>query len=78
MAKKKAATAATMLMKQAAKGGAKLETAQVDPSELALCKVEIEQLKIENAHLAKTRTGWMVSAIILFALFVITLGLKLA
>ncbi|MGM9961188.1 MAG: hypothetical protein ACI32F_07785 [Allobaculum sp.] len=77
MAKKKAASAASVLMKQVAKKENKQEINQ-DPGELVLCKVEIEQLKNENAHLAKTRTGWMVTAIILFALFVITLGLKLA
>lgn len=39
---------------------------------------ELEQAKAENAKLSKAKTAWMVAAIILLVLFVLTLALKLA
>lgn len=41
-------------------------------------KHENENLKKEIAKLQKVKTGWMTAAIISFALFAITLALKLA
>lgn len=70
---------ASMLMKSAsAKGQNNYPEAKNDPSEIALYKTEIELLKKRVAHLSKTRTAWMATSIVLFAMFVITLGLKLA
>lgn len=39
---------------------------------------ELERMKEEKAKLEKSKTFWMVAAIILLVLFVITLALKLA
>lgn len=72
-------TVATMLMKKAAGNGQNQDQdRKIDPTQIALYQTEIELLKKRVAMLSKTRTAWMATSIILFAMFVITLGLKLA
>lgn len=72
-------TVATMLMKKASESGQNKDREnEMDPSQIALYQTEIELLKKRVAILSKTRSAWMVTSIILFAMFVITLGLKLA
>lgn len=67
---------ASMVMKKASQN--KDQEQKVDPTQIALYQTEIELLKKRVATLSKTRTAWMATSIILFAMFVITLGLKLA
>ncbi|MDO4663832.1 MAG: hypothetical protein Q4A59_03020 [Erysipelotrichaceae bacterium] len=67
---------ASMVMKKASQNQDQEQKA--DPTQIALYQTEIELLKKRVATLSKTRTAWMATSIILFAMFVITLGLKLA
>ncbi len=41
-------------------------------------RVDLENAQKENAKLRKQKTAWMAAAIVLLAMFVITLALKLS